>query len=417
MTSGREFGYELREALNHLDDPGFLKGSTLVDRLCLSDVVSPAESLRAALLQAIDAFRPADGTTGQERLGRHFRILRGRYVERLTQPVLAERLAVSVRHLRREQRAALDALGDYIRLRFEFPLETGGTEEGTAGLRAVANSALINQEMAWLSESQGSQQCSVVGVLEDVTSLGHSLSDAYGVSVTVRCPKTCPLVEVPRVVLRQALLNALTALVPRCTPKEAITLVAHTGTSEVTILLKTENAPGWRSDNQLEDALEMSDRLLKLFGGGLDLHEVDLMPIVRFRLPQARAHRTVLAVEDNADTISLWRQYVKGTLFTLVSESEPRRVIDRAVQVLPDIIILDVMLPGMDGWELLQMLRQEAAIETVPIVVCTVLPQKDLALSLGADGFIQKPTTGREFRAMLERQTSAVEPRLAPQHS
>ncbi len=58
---------------------------------------------------------------------------------------------------------------------------------------------------------------------------------------------------------------------------------------------------------------------------------------------------------------------------------------------------------------MLRQFRRHVATATIPIIVCTVLPQRQLALSLGAADFVQKPVTGPDFRAALERQTAAVE--------
>jgi len=113
----------------------------------------------------------------------------------------------------------------------------------------------------------------------------------------------------------------------------------------------------------------------------------------------------VLAIEDNTDTLRLWQRYVQRTRFNLVTESDARRAVERAVALQPDIIVLDVMLEASDGWEVLSRLRGHQETEGIPVVICTVLPQRDLALSLGASGFIQKPSTGREFRAVLEALT------------
>jgi CheY-like chemotaxis protein len=125
-------------------------------------------------------------------------------------------------------------------------------------------------------------------------------------------------------------------------------------------------------------------------------------------LPLAGRRVIVLAIEDNTDTLQLWRRYLQGTLFTLVEETDPQQALIRAAALHPDLIILDVMLPNIDGWTLLRRLRSDPSTASTPIVVCTVLPQKELALSLGASDFIQKPATGREFRAVLDRQTVAA---------
>jgi CheY-like chemotaxis protein len=63
----------------------------------------------------------------------------------------------------------------------------------------------------------------------------------------------------------------------------------------------------------------------------------------------------------------------------------------RARELRPDAITLDVMLPAVDGWEVLQKLRAHPQTRHIPVLVCSVLKGRDLALSLGAAGFLAKP--------------------------
>jgi len=65
---------------------------------------------------------------------------------------------------------------------------------------------------------------------------------------------------------------------------------------------------------------------------------------------------------------------------------------------------VDVMMPGVDGWELLGRLRQHPLTGHIPIVVCTVLTQEELALSLGASDFLPKPVARQAFLEALDRQ-------------
>jgi len=61
------------------------------------------------------------------------------------------------------------------------------------------------------------------------------------------------------------------------------------------------------------------------------------------------------------------------------------------------------MLPSVDGYEALQSLRSDPVTANVPVIVCTVLQQRDLALSLGATEFLAKPVTQGDLLAALDR--------------
>ncbi len=78
-----------------------------------------------------------------------------------------------------------------------------------------------------------------------------------------------------------------------------------------------------------------------------------------------------------------------------------------AEEFAPRIILLDVMMPGVHDWEPLGRLREHPATRSVPIIVCTILPQEQLALALGAAGFVRKPVSREALLAALDRQASS----------
>jgi CheY-like chemotaxis protein len=62
------------------------------------------------------------------------------------------------------------------------------------------------------------------------------------------------------------------------------------------------------------------------------------------------------------------------------------------------------MMPEIDGWSVLAQLRQHPLTSHVPIIICTILPQEELSLSLGANAFIRKPIARRIFLDTLDEQ-------------
>ena len=75
---------------------------------------------------------------------------------------------------------------------------------------------------------------------------------------------------------------------------------------------------------------------------------------------------------------------------------------------LPSAIILDLMMPDRDGWDLLQFFLHQPATQATPIIVCSVLRQKELALSLGAAAFIEKPISEQHLIDILTQLIGAA---------
>jgi CheY-like chemotaxis protein len=111
----------------------------------------------------------------------------------------------------------------------------------------------------------------------------------------------------------------------------------------------------------------------------------------------------VFAIDDNADTLQLLQRYLAGTRYPFVGIRDPQQALALVEGLAPKIILLDVMLPGVDGWELLGRLREHPRLRGVPIVVCTILPMEQFALILGAAAFIHKPVSREALLAVLDR--------------
>ena len=116
----------------------------------------------------------------------------------------------------------------------------------------------------------------------------------------------------------------------------------------------------------------------------------------------------MLAIDDNPDTLQLLQRYTTDTRYRLLGESDPERSLALAEETMPDIILLDVLLQDIDGWELLGRFRAHPRLGGRPVIVCTVLPQRDLALSLGAAGFLSKPVSQRQLLAALDAQVDRL---------
>lgn len=110
----------------------------------------------------------------------------------------------------------------------------------------------------------------------------------------------------------------------------------------------------------------------------------------------------VLAVDDNEDTLRLLDRYLYGTRYRLVPETDPQRAQEAAESLRPAVVILDVMMPQVDGWRVLGRLRSHPATGHIPVVVCTILAEEELALTLGAAACLRKPVTQKSLLDALD---------------
>lgn len=120
----------------------------------------------------------------------------------------------------------------------------------------------------------------------------------------------------------------------------------------------------------------------------------------------------ILAVDDSPDNLFLLETILDGPDFELVCVDRGQEALKQAVENPPDLILLDVMMPGLDGYEVTRRIRQNPSLPYIPILLITAHDQSSLVegLDAGADDFVRKPFNIDELlarvRAMLRLKRS-----------
>jgi signal transduction histidine kinase/DNA-binding response OmpR family regulator len=104
---------------------------------------------------------------------------------------------------------------------------------------------------------------------------------------------------------------------------------------------------------------------------------------------------SVLVIEDDPAAAELLRVYLDGAGYSVVASATGSQGLAWAEQLRPDAIVLDILLPDIDGWEILQRLKRNAATLSIPVLVVSVVDDRPLGLALGAVDYFVKPI-GRE---------------------
>jgi DNA-binding response OmpR family regulator len=117
--------------------------------------------------------------------------------------------------------------------------------------------------------------------------------------------------------------------------------------------------------------------------------------------PKQNGSPAALIVEDDITCVYLWQRYMKRKGFRAISTQKGRKALDMARREKPDLVVLDVMLPDTDGWEVLQALKADPATRDIPVLICSALQEEKLSIAMGADGYLQKPILYEDFLAAL----------------
>lgn len=116
--------------------------------------------------------------------------------------------------------------------------------------------------------------------------------------------------------------------------------------------------------------------------------------------------RTVLLIEDNPQNRYLVTFLLEQHGYTVVAASDGPAGIELARSFSPDLILLDIQLPSMDGYAVAQALRTVPSLECVPIIAVTsyaMVGDREKAMASGCNGYIEKPIDPDNFVAEIER--------------
>src|SRR6476646_9754961 len=123
--------------------------------------------------------------------------------------------------------------------------------------------------------------------------------------------------------------------------------------------------------------------------------------------------RTILVVDDEPRIVQLARDYLEHAGFRVITASEGRAALDVVRHDRPDLVVLDLGLPGLDGLDVTRELRRDGSIPIVMVTARDDELDKLLGLELGADDYLTKPFSPRELvarvRAVLRRADSPPE--------
>jgi signal transduction histidine kinase/DNA-binding response OmpR family regulator len=99
----------------------------------------------------------------------------------------------------------------------------------------------------------------------------------------------------------------------------------------------------------------------------------------------------VLVIDDDPAAIEIVKTYLQQADYAVVGVTDSRTAIDEVRRWQPAVIILDILMPYKDGWEVLAALKDNPDLRTIPVLCYTIVEEKPLALSMGADAYLVKP--------------------------
>lgn len=395
MVTEIELARHVSDALHSFYNTRVLQTSPLVELLLPTPFPGPGavQVLRQKLREAIGALKPADVVPFGSTDWLDYRVLWTRYIQGHSQADTCRDLGISSSTYYRHHNQAMEAVTHILWVgragRVSAPPDAPPlADPGTALL----------EEAAKLVQAARRQPVYLQDFLHDAQRTIQPLAEKEGVCLAVRTDDPTAMIYVDPGLLSEIVLAALS---------EAIAVAG--GGRLVLEVTRHEDEVDWRI-GPLDPAraahrdtptggLALPQALLSVHGGRLWFDHTRQGVDLILSLPLVTQNR-VLVIDDDADMERLCRLYLPGYVVSGAhSAGELEHLLDDA---LPDLVLLDILMPQWDGWSILRQLRDDPRSAEIPVVVCSVLAEPRLALALGANRVLHKPITQEALQRTVE---------------
>ena len=248
-----------------------------------------------------------------------------------------------------------------------------------------------------------------------------------------------PTVRADPIRIRQVMINLLSNATKFTDEGDIVIQVGLTpatnGSNELKISV-TDTGPGitkedqiklFQAFSQVDDSptrkaggtglgLSICQNIINMHGGRIWVEsEVGVGSTFYFTLPLFRKEninehtsslngtKTILAIDDDLQVIGLYERYLQPQGYQVIPLSDATRAVERVKQVKPFAITLDIMMPGVDGWQILDNLKSDPETRDIPIIVCSIIDDLEKGFNLGATDYLVKPIMEDDIVNALDR--------------
>jgi CheY-like chemotaxis protein len=390
-----EFEVQLQNTLNHFYDP-FYTADERIFKVLGIDPMQGMDAVCRAIRMHIEHMKPEAEIPFDTPSRRFFEILNSRYLASASQDEVAFRLNMTSRNLRRLQPRSVYALAQRI-----WNANQGNAQPSKHHAESSAHPHSPDQ-LPILRELEVLQRNSPDAVADLSESLGRvqeisraAFSDQR-ISLEIVKPELQVSIPVHPSVFDQVLLFTIEQMA-----KENKEGHIHISSSLIGKNVEIDIVSSYDQSGLPYSTNPMISEMLNLVGGKQTIEHDPQQLKITFTFP-AVSNIPILLVDDNPNFAYLFRRFIKRTRYVVHTIREGSHLPQALAEFHPEIIILDVLLPDVDGWKLLIDLQNPLVGQSIPVIICSALGQKDLALSLGAKAYIPKPVSREEFLRVLD---------------
>ena len=389
-----DFESYVKDGLSKIYDYALLESNPLVKDNILPINKFPdskGKYLRAILTGSIESLKPVEKEYDLNALEwRTYIVLNKRYIEGLNSIEIARLLSISERQYRRYLKRAINSISQRLWDQYQV---------NNVQVHIDHQEIPTNQVFSVVWE-----QVDLVNITKGVVNLLSNRIEQKKIKYNFQDPIAPVLVKSDRVILRQILIDLLNNLMHFSS--DNITFSFQEKEIEKSLIISsaisnTEFSLLDTSKDDNENSLNYWSEKLNI---NLEENFSDIPNIIEIRLSfLEKEQKTVIIVDDQEPALRMFTRYFSRTNLKIIGLSKGTKVLSKAKELQPALILLDIMMPKMDGWEVLQSLKLDETTKNIPVIVCSAWGEPELAKSLGAVEFLRKPVRQRDLLAAISK--------------
>jgi signal transduction histidine kinase len=285
------------------------------------------------------------------------------------------------------------------------------------------------------------EEMRVADALQEVTAILEPMARQQGLQLSVIGATEAGVIKADRSKFKQVLYNLLSNAVKFTPPPGQITITVKDAPDQLTVSvqdtgigMKAEDLPKlFREFEQIDGSytrryqgtglgLALCRRFVQMHGGRIWAEsKFGKGSIFTFTIPrelrpaleapsedpaqtvESMELPLVLVVEDDPASSQRMTAEIQGVGFRVAHAHDGDEAVRKAMEILPDLVVMETVLPVKDGWQVLQELRARAATADVPVLVCSVTKNEPLMAQFGVIGYVAKPWATKTMQDELRR--------------
>lgn len=284
------------------------------------------------------------------------------------------------------------------------------------------------------------EKVSIGDIINGALSTAAGLVKDKPIKLMQNVPSDLPAVNADEIRINQVIINLISNAV-KFTEKGTITISAQLSKSPdakpeimVTVadtgigIAAEDQSKLFQRFSQVDDSptrktggtglgLSICRSLIDLHGGRIGLlnSEVGKGSVFYFTLPLeepkpelnleqfSHEHNVILSIDDDLQVIALYERFLQSSGYNVIAETHPENAVQRAIELKPLAITLDIVMPNKDGWQVMRDLKQNKNTRNIPILICSILEEEEKGFSFGASEYLMKPFVQEDLINAIHR--------------